>query len=109
VDRVLAELGWLHAECECECAAGQQAQRERAQTCEELQRLRRARRPATPDQHRFYAALLYELGAPDSATLSVLERLARDLLRHIAPRMLVVDQVHHFLPDHYRISTHALR
>ena len=55
--------------------------------------------PATPDQHRFYAALLFELGAPHSATasLTTLERLARDLLRRIAPRMLIVDEVHHLL------------
>jgi hypothetical protein len=53
--------------------------------------------PATPEQHRFYSALLFELGAPHntSAGLSTLERLARDLLRRIAPRMLVVDEVHH--------------
>ena len=55
--------------------------------------------PATPDQHRFYAALLFELGAPHnaSASLSVLERLAREILRRIAPRMLIVDEVHHLL------------
>jgi hypothetical protein len=41
VDRVLAELGRLHAELERERAARQQAQRELAQTCEELERLRR--------------------------------------------------------------------
>ena len=36
--------------------------------------------PATPDQHRFYTALRFELGAPHSTTasLSTLERLARD-------------------------------
>ena len=60
--------------------------------------------PATPDQHRFYSALLFELGAPHStrASLSTLERLARDLLRRIAPRMLVVDEVHHLLAGSYR-------
>lgn len=60
--------------------------------------------PATPDQHRFYTSLLFELGAPHSATasLSVLERLARELLRRIAPRMLVVDEVHHLLAGNYR-------
>ena len=49
--------------------------------------------PATPDQHRFYSALLFELGAPHSASasLSVLEDLARGLLRRIAPQMLIVD------------------
>lgn len=60
--------------------------------------------PATPDQHRFYSALLFVLGAPHSASasLSVLERLARELLRRIAPRMLVVDEVHHLLAGNYR-------
>lgn len=55
--------------------------------------------PATPDQRRFYGALLFELGAPQSAsaTLAQLERVARDLLRRIAPRMLIVDEVHHLL------------
>jgi hypothetical protein len=49
--------------------------------------------PPTPDQHRFYTTLLFELGAPHSATvtLSVLGRLARDLLRRICPRMLIVE------------------
>lgn len=66
--------------------------------------------PATPDQHRFYTALLFELGAPHSATasLSVLERLARDLLRRIAPRMLIVDEVHHLLAGSYREQRAAL-
>jgi hypothetical protein len=55
--------------------------------------------PATPDQRRFYSALLFELGAPQSAsaTLAQLERVARDLLRRMAPRMLIVDEVHHLL------------
>lgn len=66
--------------------------------------------PPTPDQHRFYTALLFELGAPHSATatLSVLERLARDLLRRIAPRMLIVDEVHHLLAGGYREQRAAL-
>ena len=60
--------------------------------------------PATPEQHRFYSALLFELGAPHntSAGVSTLERLARDLLRRIAPRMLVVDEVDHLLAGSYR-------
>jgi hypothetical protein len=60
--------------------------------------------PATPDQHRFYSALLFELGAPHSASasLSVLEDLVRGLLRRIAPRMLIVDEVHHLLAGGYR-------
>lgn len=60
--------------------------------------------PATPDQHRFYSALLFELGAPHSANarLSVLERLARDLLRRMTPKMLIVDEVHHLLAGSHR-------
>lgn len=55
--------------------------------------------PATPDQARFYSALLFEIGALHSsnASLTKLERLARDLLRRIRPRMLIVDEVHHLL------------
>ena len=60
--------------------------------------------PATPDQHRFYSALLYELNAPFGARASVsaLERLARGLLKQLAPKMLVVDEVHHLLSGSYR-------
>jgi hypothetical protein len=38
--------------------------------------------PATPDQHRFYTALLFELKAPHPprTSLSVLESLTRGLL-----------------------------
>jgi hypothetical protein len=52
---------------------------------------------ATPDQHRYYSALLFKLGAPNnaSAPLSMLERLSRNLLRRIAPRMLIVPEVRH--------------
>lgn len=55
--------------------------------------------PATPDQRRFYSALLFALDAPQStsATLASLERVARDLLRRFVPRMLIVDEVHHLL------------
>ena len=60
--------------------------------------------PATPDQHRFYSALLFELGAPHNASagISALERLARELLRRIAPRILIVDEVHHLLAGSFR-------
>ena len=60
--------------------------------------------PPTPDQHRFYSALLFELGAPHNAaaSLAVLERLARDLLRRMSPGMLIVDEVHHLLAGTYR-------
>ena len=60
--------------------------------------------PPTPDQSRFYRALLFEVGAPQSstATLATLEQLARDILRRVAPRMLVVDEVHHLLAGGHR-------
>jgi hypothetical protein len=46
----------------------------------------------TPDQSRFYRVLLFEVGCPQSATatLATLEQLARDILRRVAPRMLIV-------------------
>ncbi|CAN7803293.1 TniB family NTP-binding protein [Paraburkholderia hospita] len=60
--------------------------------------------PPTPDQHRFYSGLLFELGAPHNAAagLSSLERLAREILKRVSPRMLVVDEVHHLLAGTYR-------
>ncbi|WP_244438941.1 TniB family NTP-binding protein [Paraburkholderia dilworthii] len=60
--------------------------------------------PPTPDQHRFYSGLLFELGAPHNAAagLASLERLARDILRRVSPRMLVVDEIHHLLAGSYR-------
>lgn len=55
--------------------------------------------PATPDQFRFYRALLARLGAPQSprATLGTLEQTACDILKRISPRMLIVDEIHHLL------------
>ena len=66
--------------------------------------------PPTPDQHRFYSGLLFELGAPHNAAagLASLERLARDILRRVSPRMLVVDEVHHLLAGSYREQRAAL-
>lgn len=60
--------------------------------------------PPTPDQHRFYSGLLFELGAPHNAAagLASLERLARDILKRVSPRMLVVDEMHHLLAATYR-------
>jgi Cdc6-like AAA superfamily ATPase len=60
--------------------------------------------PPTPDQHRFYSSLLFELGAPhtEAAGLASLERLAREILKRMSPRMLVVDEVHHLLAGTYR-------
>jgi len=60
--------------------------------------------PVTPDPIRFYSALLFELGATHNPKLGLagMERLTRDLLRRIAPRMLIVDEVHHLLSGSYR-------
>jgi len=59
---------------------------------------------AAPDQHRFYSGLLFELDAPHNATagLASLERLARDILRRVAPRMLIVYEVHHLFAGTFR-------
>jgi len=55
--------------------------------------------PPAPDQGRFYRALLDVLGVPQApqATLSTLEYVARDILKRLAPQILVVDEVHHLL------------
>ncbi len=55
--------------------------------------------PPAPDQKRFYSALLEVLGVPQSptSTLSTLEHIARDILKRMSPRMLVVDEVQHLL------------
>lgn len=55
--------------------------------------------PPAPDQGRFYRALLEVLGVPQApnATLSALEYVARDILKRLAPQILVVDEVHHLL------------
>lgn len=55
--------------------------------------------PPTPDQRRFYRALLSVIGAPQGpySTLACLEQVARDLLLRMEPRMLIVDEVHHLL------------
>jgi len=67
--------------------------------------------PAMPDQYWFCVAMLFEVGAPRSATasLTTLERLARDLLRRIAPRMLIVDEVHHLLAGGHREQRASLK
>jgi hypothetical protein len=60
--------------------------------------------PQTPDQHRFYSGLLFELGASHNAAagLAPLERLAREILKRVSRRMLVVDEVHRLLVGTYR-------
>ncbi|MEM5460723.1 TniB family NTP-binding protein [Paraburkholderia phytofirmans] len=62
--------------------------------------------PPTPEHRRFYSGLLFELGAPHNAAagLASLERPARDILRRVSPRMLVVDEIHHLLAGSYRGS-----
>jgi Cdc6-like AAA superfamily ATPase len=60
--------------------------------------------PPMPDHHRFYAALLVEIGAPHSpkAGVGILESLVRKLLREMKPRVMVVDEVHHLLAGSHR-------
>lgn len=60
--------------------------------------------PPTPDQRRFYRALLSAIGAPQgpSSTLASLEQVACDILRRMSPRMLIVDEVHHLLAGSHR-------
>ena len=60
--------------------------------------------PPTPDQRRFYRALLSVVGAPQgpSSTLATLEQVAIDILIRISPRMLIVDEVHHLLAGSHR-------
>jgi replication-associated recombination protein RarA len=60
--------------------------------------------PPTPDQRRFYRALLSAVGAPQgpSSTLASLEQVACDILRRMGPRMLIVDEVHHLLAGSHR-------
>jgi Cdc6-like AAA superfamily ATPase len=55
--------------------------------------------PPAPDQKRFYRAVLEVLGVPQSpnSTLVTLEYVARDILKRMAPQMLVVDEIHHLL------------
>jgi hypothetical protein len=55
--------------------------------------------PPSPDQRRFYRALLDVIGVPQgpSTTLASLEQVARDILKRMAPKILVVDEVHHLL------------
>jgi hypothetical protein len=60
--------------------------------------------PPTPDQRRFYRALLSVIGAPQgpSSTLATLEQVARDVLMRMSPRLLIVDEVHHLLAGSHR-------
>jgi hypothetical protein len=60
--------------------------------------------PPTPDQRRFYRALLSVIGAPQgpSTTLATLEQVARDVLMRMSPRLLIVDEVHHLLAGSHR-------
>lgn len=60
--------------------------------------------PPTPDQRRFYRALLSVIGAPQgpSSTLANLEQVARDILLRMQPRMLIVDEEHHSLAGSHR-------
>jgi type II secretory pathway predicted ATPase ExeA len=54
--------------------------------------------PSKPTDHRFYSRLLDVIGAPyrQSDRVAAMEGVALRLLRRLQPRMIVVDEVHHF-------------
>lgn len=59
---------------------------------------------ASPDEGRFYHRLLAAIGAPPPtrATLGQLETQSLRLLREMAPRMLVIDEVQNLIAGTYR-------
>jgi hypothetical protein len=60
--------------------------------------------PPTPDQRRFYRALLSVIGTPQgpSSTLATLEQVTRDIPLRMSPRMLIANEVHHLLAGSHR-------
>jgi hypothetical protein len=66
--------------------------------------------PPAPDERRLYAALLDTLGAPFfvSDGLAALESIAIRTLRRVAPKALVIDEVHHLLAGTPREQRRAL-
>lgn len=55
--------------------------------------------PSAPQERRFYGQLLMALNAPyrPGDSLAAVENMALGLLRKVAPRMIVVDEVHNLL------------
>lgn len=60
--------------------------------------------PPDPDEKAFYEELLGTLQAPVrfSTTTNSLRRVARDILRFVGARMLIIDEVHALLAGSYR-------
>ncbi len=60
--------------------------------------------PPDPDEKAFYEELLVTLQAPvrSSMTANSLRRVARELLRFVGARMLIIDEVHALLAGSYR-------
>src|SRR3954453_4044239 len=63
--------------------------------------------PPDADEKAFYEELLSTLQAPVrfSTTTNSLRRVARDLLRFVGARMLIIDEVHALLAGSYRQQT----
>jgi hypothetical protein len=66
--------------------------------------------PAAPSERRFYGQLLMALNAPyrPSDRLAAVEFTALTLLRQLAPKMIVVDEVHNLLAGSARDQRAAL-
>jgi hypothetical protein len=63
--------------------------------------------PPDADEKAFYEELLSTLQAPSrySANTAHFRRIARDLLRFVGARMLIIDEVHALLAGSYRPAT----
>lgn len=59
---------------------------------------------AKPTEKRLYTQLMDALGAPPPARVSLadLELIALRLMRHVAPKMLLIDEAHNLLATSYR-------
>jgi hypothetical protein len=55
--------------------------------------------PASPDERRFFGAILQELGVPSSASdrLAIRQEFALRLMRSTAVQLLVIDEAHNLL------------
>ena len=66
--------------------------------------------PPTPDESRFYGAILEALGVPYKPRGSVEEKQMKvlHLLRDIQLRVLIIDEIHHILAGHIAKQRHFL-
>ena len=66
--------------------------------------------PPTPDESRFYGAILEALGVPYKPRGSVEEKQMKvlHLLRDIQVRVLIIDEIHHILAGHIAKQRHFL-